>query len=268
MLFKFADDTKVLGKVSSEEDINSLKHDLKTLSEWSDTWQMPFNVDKCKVLHAGYSNPNAEYYLKDERLSSSEGERDLGVHITPDFKSATQCLQAAKKANSALGAIKRTMSCRKKAIILPLYKSLVRPHLDYCISAWRPHYVKDLEILEKVQRRATKIISDCAGLDYERRLQICQLTTLETRFLRADLIEVFKLMKGLVNINPERFFELNPRISRGHQYKLSKDHARLDIRKYNFSDRIINRWNSLPSKVVEAESLNTFKGRLDIYLKN
>ena len=266
VLFKFADDTKVLGSVSSEDEINIIRHDLSLLEKWSEDWQMPFNTQKCKVLHVGHSNFRADYTLNGLNLATSDMEKDLGIYVTSDLKPGTQCSQAAKKANCALGAIKRTIASRKKDVILPLYKTLVRPHLDYCSPAWRPHLKKDLEVLEKVQRRATKLMGECSGLEYPARLKECRLTTLETRFLRADLIEVFKILKGLENLNTDQFFELNPRTSRGHTYKLYKEHARLDIRKFNFSNRVINSWNSLPLNVVEADSVNTFKGRLDLFL--
>jgi len=73
--------------------------------------------------------------------------------------------EAAKKGNQIglLGLIKRTITCRSKEIILRLYKSLARPHLEYCIQAWRPHLVKNIELLEKVQERATRMIEECAG---------------------------------------------------------------------------------------------------------
>ena len=84
--------------------------------------------------------------------------------------------------------------------MLPLYKSIVRPHLDYCVQAWRPHYRKDIDKLEKVQRKATKMVEGLEGYSYSDRLRILGLTTLETRFLRADLIEVLKILKGFENV--------------------------------------------------------------------
>ena len=103
----------------------------------------------------------------------------------------------ANEANKRLGMIHRNFKCKAKKVILPLYKSIVRPHLDYCVQAWRPHYRKDVNKLEKVQRRATKMVEGLEGYSYEDRLRILGLTTLETRFLRADLIEVFKILRGL-----------------------------------------------------------------------
>jgi len=85
------------------------------------------------------------------------------VIVSRNFKVSKQCIKAAKKVNQILGLIKRTITCTSKEIILRLYKSLVRPHLEYCIQAWRPHLVKDIELLEKMQKRATRMIEECAG---------------------------------------------------------------------------------------------------------
>ena len=109
------------------------------------------------------------------------------------------CCKAANEAIKKLGMIKSGFKNRAKNIMLPLYKSMVRLHLDYCIQAWKPHLRKDVELdkLEKVQRRATKMIEGLESLGYLERLSILYLTTLETRFLRADLIEVYIIFKGL-----------------------------------------------------------------------
>ena len=96
--------------------------------------------------------------------------------------------------------IKRNFRFKSRSVMLPLYKSIVRPHMDYCVQAWRPHYRKDIDKLEKVQRRATKMVEGLEGYSYSDRLRILGLTTLETRFLRADLIEVFKILKGFENV--------------------------------------------------------------------
>ena len=121
--------------------------------------------------------------------------------------------------------IKRTIINKDKSTILPLYKSLVRPHLDYCAPAWRPHHKKDIKVLEKVQKRATKLVTECQTLSYEERLKFLHLTTLETRFLRADLISVYKFVNNIDKIDTNLLFQYNNRISRGNKYKIFKPHA-------------------------------------------
>ena len=107
------------------------------------------------------------------------------------------CCKAANEAIRKLGMIKSGFKNRLNDIMLPLYESMDRPNLDYCIQAWKPHLRKDVDKLEKVQRRAKKTIEGLEGLGYLERLSILYLTTLETRFLRADLIEVYRIFKGL-----------------------------------------------------------------------
>ena len=149
-------------------------------------------------------------------------------------------------------------------MIVRLYKSLVRPQLEYCVQAWRPYHQKDIDNLEKVQRRATRMIAGLSQLDYTDRLKRCNLLSLEMRRLRADLIEVFKIVKGLENLNPTDFFtfDFSNRL-RGHNFKIIKSHCRLDIRKYFFSQRIINEWNALPLETVNSIDINGFKNKLE-----
>ena len=164
--------------------------------------------------------------------------------------------------------IKRGFKNKSKEIMLPLYKSMARPHSDYCIQAWKPHLRKDVDKLEKVQRRATKVIEGLEGLRYLERLRILNSTTLETRFLRADLIAVYKIFKGLDRLDPERFFDVVDGATRGHSLKLFKRRVRLDVGKYRFRNRVCDKWKGLAEDVVMAGSLVTCKAKLDHHLRN
>ena len=125
-------------------------------------------------------------------------------------------------------------------------------------------------MLEKIQRRATKLIPELRDLTYEKRLKECGLTTLETRRLRGgDQIEVFKILNGYENIDSNIFFRIEikeSKITRGHNYTLVKKQSRLDVRKYSFSQRTINVWNNLSTDCVHASSVNMFKNKIDKYL--
>ena len=135
------------------------------------------------------------------------------------------------------------------------------------IQAWSPYLRKDIDMLEKIQRRATKLIPGLRDLRYEERLKECGLTTLETRRLRGDQIEVFKILNGYENIDSNIFFEIKEsKITRGHNYTLVKKQSRLDVRKYSFSQRTINVWNKLSTDCVHASSVNMFKNKIDKYL--
>ena len=149
-VLKFADDTKVFGRVDSESDREGLQRDLDRLVQWSEKWQMKFNVKKkCKVMLLGRRNLGGEYVMNGGALGTVEEERDLGVRITKDLKASAQCAYVCARANRVLVMINRTMVYRSPDILLSLYKSLVRPHLEYYVSAWSAHYVKDRERLER-----------------------------------------------------------------------------------------------------------------------
>ena len=127
--------------------------------------------------------------------------------ISADWKVSEQCGIAARKGNQLLGMIKRNITYREKNLIIPLYKSIVRPHLEYCIQAWRPRLKKYIDKLERVQRRATKLIPELRILSYEDRVQQCKLKTLETRRIRGDQIEVFKITHGKEGLDSGMFFK-------------------------------------------------------------
>ena len=262
-LWKFADDSKICSKVRNEADADILRNDLNKLFKWSQDWQMLFNVEKCVVMHMGGKNLNYAYELGGRVLNSTKRERDLGIIIHDSGKTSEQCASAANKANQILGMIKRNIKWKDKDVITRLYKALVRPRLEYCVQAWSPNLQKDIDLLERVQRRATKIIDGLRYKTYEERLYETGLTTLVQRRRRGDLIETFKLVKGITKVNYSTFFKLSENRGRGHTYKLAKDRARLNIRASFYSQRAVNSWNSLPEAVVGADSVNSFKNRLD-----
>jgi len=131
--------------------------------------------------------------MKNQQLETVCQEKDLGVMITNDLKVSQQCQQAYNKASRILGLINRTIEYKHKNILLRLYNSLVRP-LEYCVPAWSPHYNKDKILLERIQHRFTRMIPDIKNLPYTVRLQKLGLWSLEHRRIRADLIEVYKII--------------------------------------------------------------------------
>ena len=183
------------------------------------------------------------------------------------MKVSEQCGIAASKGNQILGLLRRNITYKDNKLIIPLYKAIVRRNLEYCIQVWRPYHKKDIDTLERIQRRATKIILKLRDLSYEERLIECGLTTLETRRLKGDEI-VFKTLNGYENIDRNMLFSLKKASrTRGHEVKLAKDQCRLDIRKYSFSQRTVNEWNKLSTDCITTSSVNMFKNKLDTYLR-
>ena len=263
----FADDTKVWKIIDSVDDQKVLQKDLDNMMAWSRIWLLWFNPEKCKIMHIGHSL-NTVYHLGEtERqiLIVSKEEKDLGITVTNDLKSAVQCSKAAAKARSIAGLIRRNFRRLEKPEFLALYKAYIRPHMEFCVQAWSPHLRKDIETLERVQRSATKMVVGLKHLTYEERLKELGLTSLEKRRTRGDLIEVYKVMTAKENLDPDQFFKKadNAHNLRGHTLKLYTERSRLNTRKYFFTQRVVAEWNGLPQYVVDAPSINAFKNRLD-----
>ena len=127
--------------------------------------------------------------------------------------------------------------------------------------------MKDIDLLEGVQRRATKLINEVKSNNYADRLLRLKLTTLETRRLRGDLIETFKIMQGLTDLDKNEFFETSKNVLRGHCFKIHKPRVFTDVGKYSYSFRVISYWNKLPTEIVNSTSLNSFKNKVDLLFK-
>jgi len=186
----FADDTKVWRGILVTEDQKSLQDDLNKLMSWSDKWLLKFNPEKCKAIHIGHGL-QTEYEMtedgKSHKLQSSQEERDLGIYIAENLKPGLQRAKAASKAISILGLIRRFGKNDKESFRL-LYKTYVRPQMEYCVQAWSPYLVKDIECLQKVQQRATKMVRGLEHVSYNKRLKVLGLYS-HAQTLAWDLIE-------------------------------------------------------------------------------
>jgi len=145
-----------------------------------------------------------------------------------------------------------------------LYRTYVRPHLEYCIQLWSPYLAKDIDIFGKVQMRATKLVKGFSRLPYSTRLQKLGLYSLYCWCERGDLIETYKILKGYYDIEWSQLFILNPSTIRGHSLKLFKKQSRTSLR-LNFFTGVVNSWNSLPHHVVSSPTIVLFKQQLDWY---
>jgi len=270
---KFADDTKLGHKVNNDTDKEVLQNALDNLCMWSDRWCMEFNVKKCKVMHLGKKNKDYEYYMKGSVLSSVNQERDIGVLVESSLKPSLQCAEASRKASVVLGQITRAFLYRDRFIFLKLYVQFVRCHLEFASPVWSPWHIGDIEILEKVQRRAVNFITGLKGVTYEDKLKELGILSLVDRRSRADIIQVFKILKGIDDVDSSTWFTLvgqePQRVTRNTSYhgNLVATRSKSDIRLNFFTNRVVSRWNGLPTDVKDSRTLNIFKSKLDEMFK-
>ena len=189
----FADDVKLVGDAN---DSDVVMQDLESLSNWESDWCMNFNPTKCAVVHIGKNNGRQSYFLGGNELKVVEEEKDLGVVFSESFSWYNHIQESIGKAKRMTSWILRNVLFREVDVLLPVYKSMIRPHLEYCVQVWapRPRYGNWQSImeLENCQRKFKKLIRGMENLSYEDRLIKLGVTTLLERRSRGDLIELFR----------------------------------------------------------------------------
>jgi hypothetical protein len=264
--------------ITSEQDTIDLQNDIDAAAEWSHKWLLPFNIDKCKVMHVGRpGNRSTNFYTMPDvdgtrrLLSVTATERDLGVLVSNDLKVRAQAEAAASVANRVLGRLKKAFRSRGIALWRTLYLTYVRPHLEFAVQAWSPHLKSDIGILERVQHRATKVITALKHMPYRMRLRELELSTLEERRVRGDLIEQYKIFHGLDEVH---FFV--PQVApvwqaqstyslRGHNCRLKPQRVKNCQERFAFfTNRVTRPWNALSQEAVNATSVNAFKDLLKV----
>ena len=269
--FLFADDTKIFRAITSKNDALHLQSDIDTLTRWSEKWGMEFNREKCHVLTLGKFEDTKythRYELGGEEIEHVFTEKDLGITIDSELKYDEHISNKIKIANGIVGLMRRSFSYLDPESFKKLFCAFVRPHLEYAQSVWAPHLQKHINAIENVQIRATKLVDGLKNLNYEERLKKCGLTTLLYRRMRGDAIEMWKHFNVYDKeiLCPSFTPNEQPTRNGNHAYQLYQrrpgDGVRgLQTNSYYF--RITKQWNDLPSSVVEAKDINTFKNKLD-----
>ena len=273
----FADDTKVALKIKNSEDGRKMQEIINNLVAWADKWAMKFNATKCKILHVGKNNPRFEYFMGDTKIEEADEEKDLGVWIDTTMKPSRQCAAAAKAANFALGQMQRAFHYRTKKTLVPIYKTFIRPKLEFSVAAWSPWMEMDKKVLEKVQERMIRLLSDARGNDYEEKLKDVGLTTLVERRERGDAIEAFKSLNGFNRVDKNGWFDIEAEDQRptrrnviideeGERRRknvLKVETSRLEVRKNYFNVRAAHIWNNIPEEVRDKKTVNGFKSAYD-----
>ncbi|KAI8493802.1 hypothetical protein Bbelb_281490 [Branchiostoma belcheri] len=268
----FADDTKMYCPVTQEKHCEELQANLHKLEEWSTKWQLCFHPDKCTVLRIGSGHPPYTYTMKGKSglipLKFTTEEKDLGIIVDRDLSFEKHIAKITAKANQLTGLLWRTFEYIDTEVFLLLYKSLIRPHLEYGAPVWSPHQWKQADQIENVQRRASKRVPGLNNLPYEERLKVLRLPTLVYRRIRGDMIMTYKYIHGKLDTEGCLPKMQEKTRTRGNSLRLSKRSVNNNKRLFFYSNRVVTWWNSLPEEVVSAPSVNSFKNRLDKHMRS
>ena len=265
----FADDAKIYRKITCRDDAKILQDDIQKLEAWSDLWLLKFHPDKCHLLTLGkFENIMHchRYKVSEKEIEHIFEEKDLGVLMDSELTFAEHIISKVNKANTLVGIIRRSFSYLDGETFVKIFTAFVRHHLEYGQAIWSPYLRKYINMIENVQIRATKLVDGLGKLTYQERLAKLKLPTLAFRRLRGDMIETYKhFHKYDRSILPPSFHPRN-RPSRNHKYQIQpirpKDGER-GLHNNSFYCRITDTWNKLPSAVVDAPTMDTFKNRLD-----
>ena len=265
----FADDTKVYKSINENEDSEILQKAIDSMYHWTQKWLLKFNKEKCKILHLGKNNPCYSYTIGEDNdkitLETTDLEKDLGIFIDPNLDFKKHIKTTVKKASYAGYKILKNFSYKTSNILVPLFKTLVRPILEYGNSVWNNKLKKYTTMIENVQRKFTKHIKGISNLPYEDRLKKIKLPSLEFRQRRGDIIQVFKIAHNFydpLSTNTIFNFASSSRL-RGHNYKISKKFVNKSKYANFFTNSVVNEWNNLPDNIVNAKTINEFKNLYD-----
>ena len=269
-MYLYADDLKLFKRIASEVEVEELQHSLDKLYDWTQYSLLKFHPNKCatmRIMSKSNKISNKTYYNLDEtKLKNVMQEQDLGIIFDCNLSFDEHIYKKVKKANALAGMIRRTFFFLDKETFKLLFTSVVRPHLEYGAPVWNPHQKNLICMIENVQRRASKLIPGMSNHTYEERLKCLNLPTLQYRRYRGDMIEMYKISHGLYDqraIGNFIEFQSNSQNLRRHAFTIYKENCKKDVRKFAFKCRVTNAWNNLPTKIVNAPTLNCFKNRLD-----
>ena len=269
-LLLFADDSKIYRQIKNVMDQINLQTDLHKMYLWSEKWLLKFHPGKLKKLTVSTGRKEDEYrtyFVGPMRVKETQCEKDLGVKVDSMINFKQHIATKVKTASGMVGAVRRSFRYLDVPTFRLLFKGLVRHHLEYAVNVWTPFHENQINKLEGVQKRATSMLPGMKGLEYEQRLKIIGMPSLKHRRARADMIELYKMIHNKYDRslcpNLTMRSEITTQTSRLNSRALFQTRNKMEIRRNYFSQRVIPVWNSLPDKVVNATSTDSFKAKLD-----
>jgi hypothetical protein len=258
----YADDSRLDIDSSIDNAAEVLARDLNNVAAWAARWQLKLNVMKSGIMHIGIHNPQAAYSVNDVDLPTVDKLKDLGLTVNNNLHFDLYIDSVVARAFRLCSCILNGFYTKSLGFMLKLYTTYVRPLLEYNTVVWSPQTLKYIDKCERVQRYFTKRLLGLWDVSYLDRLGRLKLESLEERRIQFDLICVFKIVHGLVNLPCDAFFVMSTSITRGHSFKLAKTFCKHTFAQHFFTYRVVNIWNSLPENVVCSKSLASFKSNL------
>ena len=264
-IFAFADDLKLLSC-----DPSVLQQALFIVERWCSIFGLQLNPEKSE--HISFSNKTPfHFHIGTKQIRTVDQVKDLGIIVDDNLKWRSHVTKITRKALSLSYVILlRCFSSREPTAYVQSYKSFVRPLLEYNTSVWNTSLITETKLTEQVQRTFTRKLLQKLNTPYNTysdRLQFLKLNSLELRRLHFDLILVYKIIHGLIDLSFSIFFKpLNINYNlRHHRFSLCKQTATNNrMLNQSFKYRVVNAWNSLPNSVVESNTLGAFKRELKL----
>jgi len=257
----FADDIKIFLEIIDDSDLQKFQNSIDIVSNWAKIWQLNLSINKCHHMRITLSTAviTNVFLLNNNVLDTCKNCRDLGINVDSHLTFSLHVNTVATRAHLRSCQILRCFLSRDRVSLTKAFVTYVRPLLEYCSPVWSPCNVTNVNKIESVQRQFTKKLKGLFYLSYDERLTLLGLERLELRRIRFDLIMVYKIIHGYVDLIAHEFFTFSTAVNtRGHSYKLAVPNSRINARQNFFSVRIINIWNRLPSDTVNARNLDNF----------
>lgn len=265
----YADDVKLYMEIKNEADRKLFQKDINAIFVWSMVNNLRLQSTKCCVLHLFPSwNQNFTYTLGDDQLDSPTEHKDLGVVVDENLDFEAHRKQVVKSANRTAGVIRRCFQLSSVCFRRKMFQSLILPKLLYCSCVWAPQGKQATTSIEKVLRSFSRSVTGIGGLSYRQRLAIMGLNGVTYERVVSDLCMVFRMTNKLCDVDPSEFlmYATGTRLSRnrGHTMKVIKQVFRTALKRNFWSARVVNLWNSLSQETVRANSVKSFRKRLNV----
>ena len=260
-LYAYADDIKMIGQVSSTQDLSK---DITLLNQWCVRNCMVVNCEKSGIVHFGSNNPESTYMFDGKPIPVLSIYKDLGIFVDSRLAFDVHTTNLAKKTRGLIWLLLKSISKKNKKFAVRMYKQYVLPSIFYATPFFFPRYIKDIDILERIQKSFVRALLPQKALHYETRLALLDLVPIEATLIRRGLLYIYKILTQ----QPELRSLLPPFVhtnSRSSKWNFVIPIAHSEIRKNMFPNYLIPIWNALPQSIFDSSSLSSFRQSLSTF---